>query len=278
MYQQHKLSLAFLTVQGCPPVEHVRIAAAAGYDAAGLRLIAPHGLALAHPIVGNAVLLREIKSAAVDLGISFLDGEVFTLLPDTDVRNWLPVIETAAELGMPLMQITCEDPELSRAADNLGRIADVAARLNIDMAIEFMRWRAAATIEDAALLAKASGRDNVGILLDALHLSRSGGSPAAVAAVPGDMILYLQLCDAAPVQPTDDAGRIAEGRGGRLMPGQGSLWLRELMAVLPQDVTISVETPHKGDAELSFLERARSGMSATRAFLDSLKTPEVSAG
>ena len=272
MYKQHKLSLAFLTVQGCPPVDHVKIASAAGYDAAGLRLIAPHGLDLAHPVVGNQAHLREIKTVAADLGISFLDGEVFTLLPDTDVQSWLPIIETAAELGMPLMQITCEDGELSRAADNLGRIADEAARLNIAMAIEFMRWRAAATIEDAAQLARASGRNNVGILLDALHLSRSGGTPAAVAALPKQLIFYLQLCDAAAVQPTDDAGRIAEARGGRMMPGEGALWLRELMAVLPPDVAISVETPHKGDTGLSFLERARRGMTATRDFLNSPKT------
>ena len=278
MYQQHKLSLAFLTVQGCPPVDHVKIAAAAGYDAAGLRLIAPHGLELAHPIVGNPALLREIKAAAADLGVSFLDGEVFTLLPDTDIRSWLPVIETADELGMPLMQITCEDPELSRAADNLGRIADRAALLNIDMAIEFMRWRAAATIEDAARLAKASGRNNVGILLDALHLSRSGGSPAAVAATPKELMLYLQLCDATAIQPTDDAGRIAEARSARMMPGEGALWLRELMAVLAPDVAISVETPHVGDTELSYLVRAQRGMTATRAFLDALKAAQASAG
>ena len=278
MHDQHKLSLAFLTVQGCPPIDHVKVAAKAGYDAAGLRLMAPHGLELAHSIVGNAALLREINAAAAGLGVSLLDGEVFTLLPDTDVRSWAPVIETAAELAMPFMQITCEDPELSRAADNLGLLADQAARLHIDIAIEFMHWRAAATIEDAAKLAKTSGRGNVGILLDALHLSRSGGSPASVAAIQRELILYLQLCDAASVQPTDDAGRIAEARSARMMPGQGALWLRELMAALRSDIAISVETPHAGDAGLSYLQRAQRAMTATRAFLDGLKAPTSSEG
>lgn len=270
MHKQHLLSLAFLTVQGCPPVEHVKCAAAAGYDAAGLRLIAPHGLALADPIVGNKPLIRKIKAAATDLGISFLDGEVFTLLPETDVEAWLPVIETAGEFGMPIMQITCEDPELSRAADNLGRIADAAAQYGIEMAIEFMRWRSAATIEDASRLAAATGRDNVGILLDALHLSRSGGSPAAVAALPQDLILYLQLCDAPTEQPATNADCIAEARGARMLPGDGGLWLKDLMKVLPANIAISVETPHKGDSALSFVEKARKGMAATRAFLDAV--------
>lgn len=271
MHQRYPLSLAYLTVFGCPPVEHVRAAAAAGYDAAGLRLIAPHGLELAHPIVGDKPLIRQIRSVAADLGVSFLDGEVFTLLPQTDVEAWLPVIETAAEFGMPLMQITSEDPETARAADNLGRIADVAARHGIKMAIEFMRWRSAATIEGAAALARASGRDNVGILLDTLHLSRSGGSPASVAAL-AELVLYLQLCDAPAVQPVTDADAIAEARGARLLPGGGDLWLHELMATLPDDVWISVETPHASVSALSFAEKAQRGMDATRRFLDSLPT------
>ena len=89
----HQLSLAWLTVQGCPPLEQVRVAAEAGYDMAGLRLIAPHGLDLAHPIVGHPALIREIRALAGDLGVGFLDGEVFTLLPETDVaaltRCWI---------------------------------------------------------------------------------------------------------------------------------------------------------------------------------------------
>lgn len=272
MHLTYPLSLAYLTVFGCPPVEHVQAAAAAGYDAAGLRLIAPHGLELAHPIVGDKALIRQIKSVAADLGVSFLDGEVFTLLPQTEVEAWLPVIETAAELGMPLMQITSEDPESARAADNLGRIADVAAGHGIKMAIEFMRWRAAATIEDAAELAKASGGGNVGILLDTLHLSRSGGSPASVAALPGELMLYLQLCDAPDKQPASDTDAIAEARGARLLPGEGDLWLKELMAVLPRDIWISVETPHASVSHLSFTEKAQRGIDATRRFLSSLPT------
>ena len=270
MYANHMLSLAFLTVQGCEPREHVRIAAQTGYDAAGLRIIAPHGLDLAHPIVGNKTLIREIKTMGTDLGVRFLDGEVFTLLPDTDMETWKPVLETAAELSMPLMQITCEDNDFSRAADNLGRVADIAAGFKIDMAIEFMRWRAAATIEDAARLAAATKRESVGILLDALHLSRSGGSPDAVKALPSGLVRYLQLCDAPARQPATNADCIIEARGERMMPGEGALWLRELMAVLPADLPISVETPHKGDQALSHLERARLGMEATRRFLDYL--------
>ncbi len=270
MSRNHTLALAFLTVQGAPPLEQVLAAGQAGYDAVGLRLIAPLGLDLAHPILGNAALIADLKRAASDHGQRFLDGEVFTLRPDTAVASWEPVLEQAADFAMPFMQITSEDPDEARAADNLARVAEMAAPLGIDLTIEFMRWRAAATIEDAARLARTCGQGNVGVLLDALHLSRSGGSPAAVAALPQGLVRYLQICDAPLLHPADTAGCIAEARAGRLMPGEGSLWLRELMAVLPDDIPISVETPHKGDGTLTALQRAARGLEATRRFLSTL--------
>lgn len=270
MYKKHSLSLAYLTVFGCPPVDNVKVAASCGYDMVSLRLIAPHGLNLAHPIVGNKALIQEIKAVAADAGVSFYDGEVFTLLPETDIASWLPVIETAGELNMPVMQITCEDPDPLRSSDNLARIADAAAQYDIKMAVEFMRWRSTATIHDATRLAVASGRKNVGLLIDALHLFRSGGSPEDVAALPEGLALYLQLCDAPAEQPMDNTGYIAEARTARLFPGDGGLRLRELVSALPDDVVISVETPHKGDADLGFLERAKQGMAATKRFLDDL--------
>ena len=270
MQRDHIFSLAFLTVQGCEPLEHIKIAHETGYQSAGLRIIAPHGLDLAHPIVGNKPLIRAIKSLGADLGITFLDGEVFTLLPSTSMEQWRPVLETAAELSMPFMQVTCEDPDLARATDNLGKAADIAAEFGIDMTIEFMRWRVAATIGDAARLAAATGRSNVGILLDALHLSRSGGNPDAVAALPQGLVRYLQICDAPALQPANNADCITEARGARMMPGMGDLWLKDLMTVLPNDIPISIETPHKGDDRLSFFTKAKLGMDATKVFLAGL--------
>ncbi|WP_182086323.1 sugar phosphate isomerase/epimerase family protein [Aureimonas sp. ME7] len=278
MHRLHSLSLAYLTVRGCPPLEQVRVAAKAGYDATSLRLVAPTGVALPHPIVGEGALIREIRSACADLGIAVFDGELLTLLPDTDVEEWLRVLDTAAELGMPMMQITSDDANLERAAGKLARVADAAAERGITLALELTRWRAMSTVAQAQILAEASGRDNVGVLIDALHVSRAGGSPADVAALDRDRVLYLQLCDAPAEAPGDDAGCIAEAREGRLMPGEGELWLGELMAVLPPDITISVETPHAGDDALDFLTRAEKGMAATRRFLRSLATEDRISG
>jgi sugar phosphate isomerase/epimerase len=135
-------------------------------------------------------------------------------------------------------------------------VCDEAARFDLRIAFEFMRWRSVRTIEEAARLVAEADRPNGGIVLDALHLSRSGGSPEAVAKVPAHRLMYLQLCDARATQPLDDEAVIAEARGGRLDPGRGTLWLNELMDVLPDNIEISVEVPGAIPVDASVQERS----------------------
>jgi len=122
------------------------------------------------------------------------------------------------------------------------------------------------TIEAADALVTAAGRSNAGVLVDALHLARSGGNPASVAAVPRERIAYMQLCDGpAKSPPLEDLAR--ESRNDRLPPGHGELWLDELLDALPDNVAISVEVPRSVDAGRSVTERAVSAGAAARAYL-----------
>ncbi len=45
MWRQGTFSLAYLTVNGADPLEHIAAAAEAGYQAAGLRILQPRHLA-----------------------------------------------------------------------------------------------------------------------------------------------------------------------------------------------------------------------------------------
>ena len=102
--------------------------------------------------------------------------------------------------------------------------------------------------------------------IDALHLARSGGSPAAVAALPPERIAYMQLCDG-PVEapPLEDLAR--EARNDRLSPGEGQLWLDEVLDALPDGIPISVEVPRSIDASRSAKERAVLAGDAARRYL-----------
>ena len=83
-----------------------------------------------------------------------------------------------------------------------------------------MRWRTVGTLPQAAEIVRRAGAPNAGVLLDALHLSRSGG----------------QLSDVWSLEALDDTERsavrrsryiaspdriIEEARHHRLPPGEG---------------------------------------------------------
>jgi sugar phosphate isomerase/epimerase len=82
------------------------------------------------------------------------------------------------------------------------------------------------------------------VLIDALHLQRAGGTPAEVAALPGRLLPYAQLCDGPfhPIRPPEDVA-LTEARTGRLLPGDGALPLPDLVAALPPDTDLAVEAP-----------------------------------
>jgi sugar phosphate isomerase/epimerase len=266
MQNHNLLSLAYLTVDGAPPVEHVEAAAAAGFGAAGLRILTPSHLRIDYGIVGNAAAVRDIRRACERTGIGVLDVELFTLQPDTDVGAFRPALETCAELGARHVQALIEDPDLSRAADRFAGLCDAAAALGLRVAVEFMRFRHLQTIGAAATLLAAAARANAGVLIDALHLARSGGTPADVARLPRERIAYMQLCDAPAAAPPVD--RLAhEARNERLLPGDGALPLDALFDALPDDVAISVETPRKADAGRSVHERAKIAADGARRYL-----------
>lgn len=81
-------------------------------------------------------------------------------------------------------------PDWCRAVEHFAALCDEAKRYGMRMALEFMRWRSVRTIQEAAQFVADAGKDNGGILLDTLHLSRSGGSPAAATSIPAKDFLY----------------------------------------------------------------------------------------
>jgi sugar phosphate isomerase/epimerase len=260
------LSLAYLTVDGAAPIDHIEAAAAGGFDAAGLRIVPPSHLAIDYGVVGNPACIREINRARERTGVRVFDIEVFTLNADTDIARFLPAFETSAEIGAAFVQVVSEDPDAKRAADRFGALCDAAARFGLRVSLEFMRFRQLPTIEAAFALVSAAGRSNGGVLVDALHLARSGGTPAAVAALPPERIAYMQLCDAPAKAPRlEDLAH--ESRNHRLPPGEGELPLDELFDALPDDIPISVEVPRSIDAGRATRERAVLGGGAARAYL-----------
>jgi sugar phosphate isomerase/epimerase len=259
------LGLAYLSVAGANPVDHIEAAAAAGFAAVGLRLIAPGDLALEHDVVGDPGLQRATVDALARTGVRVLDAEVFGLAAPTDVGSLLPALDVAARLGVAIVQVVVEDAERQRAADRFCRLCEAAAQRQLAVAVEFMRWRALRTLQDADAFVRAAAQPNASLCIDTLHLSRCGNAPADLGAVTSP-IGYVQLSDAAATAPPADA-IVAEARGGRRYPGEGELPLHELLDAVVPGTPLSVEVARAANLGRSARDLAGAAAEAMDRFM-----------
>jgi sugar phosphate isomerase/epimerase len=265
------LSLAPLTVLPASPLAQIDAAHAAGFDAVGLRLqpVAPDDA----DIMGNAALRHDIERRLDDTGLKVLDIEVFRVGPRADIGSMLPAMEFASRLGAKYMLCTSvlvaehvpsEEP---RTVEKFAQLCEAGARLGIKPMLEFMIYRAIGTIEAALRMVELVRHPNVGICVDALHLSRSGGTPDSLRKVDPGLLCYAQICDAPAAVPPVSQIPI-EARCHRLYPGEGSLPLRALLDALPPDIPLSLEAPDSRSAHLSALQRAQAVARSTRRLLE----------
>ena len=268
------LSLAALTVLPASPLEQIDAAHAAGFDAVGLRLqpVNPTDV----DVMGNPALLRDIERRLAATGLKVLDVEVFRVGPRADIGSMLPATEFAAGLGAKYMlctsvlvaeHVAAEEP---RTVEKFVELCEAGARLGIKPMLEFMIYRSVGTLDDAVRMVGLVQHPNLGICVDALHLSRSGGTPDSVRKVDPGLLCYAQICDALAALPP--ASQIpVEALTQRLNPGQGELPLRDLLDVLPPGIPLSLEVPASNCAHLSTLQRAHALARSTRNLLESMR-------
>ncbi len=267
MWRSGEISLAYLTVDGATAVQHAEAAGRAGFDAAGLRILPPTHLRGQSSVVGDPDAVRLLGDACKRVGVRPLDAEVMSLTPETERDGLVAMADTAAELGFRFVQTVVEDVDRRRAADNLARLAEAASAAGVGVALEFMAFRPLKSLDAATRLIDRAGVDNVGLVIDALHLDRAGGTVADVAALPDGCVALVQLCDAAAAPPPFES-LAAEARERRLHPGEGGLPLNALLDAVPDGLPLSLEVPHPQFPGLPFEERATRTMAALRAFLD----------
>jgi sugar phosphate isomerase/epimerase len=258
------VALAPLTVGRPDPEVLVRAAAGAGFRRVGLTLHLPDGGPLPH--VTDAAARRRLRALLDDAGVAALDAGVVVLSPATDPDGVARVCDAAAELGADRLIAMVREPDPGRAAALLAAVAATAGDAGLGVGVEFMPYTACRGLADAAALVEASGASDAGIVVDVLHLFRSGGSAADLAGLDPGRVLLLQLCDAPRTAPPPERLR-EEALSDRRYPGEGELPLADVLAAVPAGTPLTVECPVAADATLPAAERARAAATAVRALL-----------
>jgi sugar phosphate isomerase/epimerase len=263
------ISLAHLTVLDADPVALIDAGVAGGFDAIGLRVVAPLAGDKIVPVVGDRDLQRRIKRRLSETGLRILDIEAVWLQPGSTVDALRPALEVGAELGAKYVLTVGFDGDANRLSDNFGAFCAAAHQCGLRTMLEFIPYATIASLKQAHDLLLAVAPADAGLLVDALHLSRSGGHPRDIGKYDASLFSYIHLCDAKAVIPPAEQIR-PEARGGRFFPGEGELWLAEFVAAFPPGTPAGIEAPVGNLAALPILERARRAGDATRRFLDQL--------
>jgi len=265
-----EISLAHLTVLDTTPPELVAVAAAAGFRTIGIRLTATPSVGIPpYDILREGPLLRETLLRLRETGVSVLDTEFLRFEPEYPVGIPESFLEVSARLGARNVLVMSAEPEEARTVERFCELCDRAVRYGLHVWLEFAIYTGVRTLAQAAHIVAQSKRSNASVLVDALHFSRSGGTPAHIAHVDPSLFRYAQICDASADMPGsgDAPGLIREARTGRLLPGEGALPLAELVAALPDALPLAVEAPCRATADLPAVERAKRAHQALSALL-----------
>jgi sugar phosphate isomerase/epimerase len=261
------LSLAPLTIVDADPVRLLECAAAAGFDAVGLRILPPLPTDTIVPVIGEPSLQRRIREKLRDTGLSVLDVEAVWLMPHVVVAELLPALDLAAELGARYVLTVGHDPNWHRLCDNFSGLCAAAQTRGLRVMLEFIPYAECASLAEAHRLLLSAPPGSAGLLVDALHLSGSHGRSEDLNNYDPRLFSYIHLCDAPKRAPPPAALR-HEARAGRLYPGAGALWLQDFLAAFPVNTPIAVEAPNSALNHLPAQQRAALAMAATRRLLD----------
>lgn len=260
-----RLALDHITVVDTTPVQLVELAAATG--CAGMCLfMQPMDVLPAMPafdIYTDRGARSELKAAMQAHGVALDVAYPFTLAGRTDVAAFATAMECAAELDALLLNALVYDRDPVRRVDTFGRFCDMAATFGLKVGVEFYPPSQVPSLAAALDLVGAINRlGEVGINADLLHLMRSGGTVAELAAAPAGSILYGQLADGAATAPDDLDG---EASSARLLGGEGAFDLAGFVAALPEACPISVEIPRNAALATESREvRAEKAVSSVR--------------
>jgi sugar phosphate isomerase/epimerase len=273
-----QISLAHLTVLDTTPPELVRVAADAGFRTIGIRLTATPSVGVPpYDMLHEGPMLRETLSRMADTGVSVLDTEFLRFEPEQPVGIPEGFLEVSARLGAKHVLVMSAEPDEARTVERFCELCDRAAPYGLGVGLEFAIYTGVRTLAHAVHVLARSKRANTSVIIDALHWSRSGGVPAEVAQVDPALFRYAQICDASADMPGpgDTPNLIREARTGRLLPGEGVLPLRELVAALPADLPLAIEAPSRATAHLPALERARRAHRALTSLLEGVTRGQV---
>ncbi|HEX4557670.1 MAG TPA: sugar phosphate isomerase/epimerase family protein [Mycobacterium sp.] len=265
-----RLGIEALSVFGLPPVEFVDLAADLGCRYITIFLQTVASVPLGYPpfsLKDDVALRRDLLAAMDHRGVTISLGDGFIVLPGADMRSFRGDLDILSELGVPRINVVSLDPDRGHTFDQFAALAELAAQRHIETVIEPVPGLTIGDLPTALAALKHIARPDVRLLIDTMHLVRSGSSSHDIGAVDPRLIGYAQLNDTT-LKPRSD-NYAEEAVYERMVPGEGELPLPDILAALPRDIVIGLEVPRRSLALCGVqpADRLRPCVEAARALM-----------
>jgi sugar phosphate isomerase/epimerase len=125
-------------------------------------------------------------------GVSIALGDGMLVLPGADIAHRAADLDVLAELRVPRVNSVSLDPDLARTFDQLAVLAELAAARGMETTTEPAPGTTIGDLTTGLAALKYVGRTDFQLLIDTMHLVRSGFGAAHLAALEPRSIGYAQ--------------------------------------------------------------------------------------
>lgn len=268
-----RLALHTWTLDTTPLATALDAARKAGFDAVELRRIDFERCLEAG--MSNEKILDLVRKSGIPVGVLGVKyGWLFATGEDS--KKLFELFRLSCQNAVALnctMLMSAPGPFSGPIKDAIGHLktaGDIAAEYGLRLAIEFnSQHEVLNNMNVQRELVGGAGKKNVGLLLDAYHLARSGAPGASFKDVPGKDIFCFQYSDLSP-NPVTGVKRPTD----RLAPGKGVIRWREVFGLLAEKGYtgyLSYEAPNPELWAQSPYDVAREGVELTKKLLQDLK-------
>ncbi|WP_159978758.1 MULTISPECIES: sugar phosphate isomerase/epimerase [unclassified Novosphingobium] len=261
----HKLSLASGVLPEFGAVDVVEAGAAAGFDAVGLWV---------DPLEWTAQHTRDTRAALARTGLPVLDVEVVWIRPDTKLDDHRKVLDVGAELGAANVLCVSSHPDVGVTVEELSALCRHAEGSGMRVALEFGVFTEVKNLTQALGVLDRVGHPLRAVLVDPIHVDRSGTTIEQLAAIDPMLLPYAQICDARAERPdpADFDAVIIDAIDLREQCGEGVLPLAGMLQALPAGIPLSIELRSAAlrDAFAHPALRAKAVLDATRGWMETL--------
>lgn len=241
-----KLGIECISVFGMPPVAFIELAAKLGCPNISLGLTPmdynPYGYPR-YSVAEDADLRRDIRAALEANEVEISLGENLAVLAEADNSDaWKLSLDIMSEFGVKRFNSVSFETDFGRNVDQYAKLTELAASYGAKALIEFVPIFGIADLATAVDVVRQVGRPELGLIMDTMHLGRTGVTADMLRELPAEMIGYIQICDA-PLRSNNDY--MDEAVHERRCPGDGELPVLEYLAALPRDRVVSIEVPQR---------------------------------